>query len=502
MPAQALRDPRPHAYSVGRRMSPVTPVRRRLLAQAFKLFDLIMVVGAYAIVSLGIWTNRHDMSLIKALGLTIRVDSLLVLVALMLAWHWTFDAFGLYHSHRLAGRRREITEVTIAAFLAAMLSLVPAAALHLGDLSWRRAFGIWAAATGATIIARLVIREVLGGIRLRGHNQRYVVVVGTGPRAIRFARQIEAAPELGYQLVGFVDDTWEQMGEFQQTGYRLLGSLSDFARVLRDHVIDEAVIGLPMNSQYRRASEVVTLCEEQGIIVRTLADIFDVKAPHSPRVNSAVHETVVTLFPGAMDRPGAVGKRFLDLILSSILLVLASPVMLLAAAWVRLDSPGPVFFRQQRRGLNKRPFTMLKFRTMRQDAEQMLDSVVHLNQGGGPSFKIERDPRITRAGRYLRKFSIDELPQLINVFKGEMSLVGPRPLFAWEFDRVQEAWVKRRCSVRPGLTGLWQVSGRSDLAFDERIELDLEYIDNWSLWMDVHILARTIPAVVLGRGAV
>ena len=477
----------------------MSPLRRRLLAQVFKLFDAMMVAVIYLGVTTASTWMHHNVSYTQALALTVRVDALLVLAVLLLAWHWAFAAFGLYDSQRLASRRREIIEVVLAALIAALVSLVPATLLHVSRMGWRQAATLWAIATSTAIAIRLVLRQVLSAIRLRGRNRRYVVIVGTGLRAMRFAQQIEAEPELGYDLVGFVDDEWANMDEFRHSGYRLLGTLAEFPHLLKDTVIDEIVLALPMNSQYQRASQVVALAEEQGIIVRMLADLFDAKRATSTA--RWAHESVVTLFPGSADPPGMAGKRVLDLLLSAALLLIAAPLMLATALWIKLDSPGPVLFCQLRRGLNKRPFTMLKFRTMRADADALLASVEHLNLAQGPGFKIQNDPRVTRPGRLLRKYSIDEIPQLINVLKGDMSLVGPRPMFFWDFERL-EPWIKRRCSVRPGLTGLWQVSGRNNLPFDKRIELDLEYIDNWSLLMDVDILARTIPAVVLGRGAV
>jgi len=169
---------------------------------------------------------------------------------------------------------------------------------------------------------------------------------------------------------------------------------------------------------------------------------------------------------------------------------------------IKFKSSGPIFFTQLRPGLNKRPFRMIKFRTMVKDADEIIDRFAHLNQESGPAFKIKNDPRITSIGKLLRRASVDELPQLINVLKGEMSLVGPRPLFYWEFERINEDWIKRRCSVKPGITGLWQVNGRSNLAFDKRILIDLEYIDNWSLGLDFSILLKTLPAVLFSKGAV
>jgi exopolysaccharide biosynthesis polyprenyl glycosylphosphotransferase len=194
-------------------------------------------------------------------------------------------------------------------------------------------------------------------------------------------------------------------------------------------------------------------------------------------------------------------KRLLDIIGSSILLILFTPVFLILAILVKLDSPGPAFFAQPRVGLNKRKFTMYKIRTMVPNAEKLQMDLERFNEAEGPVFKIKQDPRITRLGRYLRKASIDELPQLLNVLKGDMSLVGPRPLPLRDYQGFDQDWLRRRFSVRPGMTCLWQVNGRSSISFGRWMELDIQYIDNWSLWLDLKILAKTVPAVFAGSGA-
>jgi exopolysaccharide biosynthesis polyprenyl glycosylphosphotransferase len=220
-----------------------------------------------------------------------------------------------------------------------------------------------------------------------------------------------------------------------------------------------------------------------------------------PQAGRRKDDVLFTLHHSELDGWELAAKRALDLGLAGLLLVAFAPVFALAALLIRLDSPGPVFFAQERVGLNKRRFRMHKFRTMAPDAESRLAQLEHLNEADGPNFKLEHDPRVTRAGRFLRRSSIDELPQLWNVLRGEMSLVGPRPLPLRDVGGFEDDRHRRRFSVRPGLTGLWQVSGRNDLPFDTWMELDLQYIDAWSLGLDLQILARTIPAVLSGQGA-
>jgi exopolysaccharide biosynthesis polyprenyl glycosylphosphotransferase len=328
-----------------------------------------------------------------------------------------------------------------------------------------------------------------------------MLIVGTNPRAVEFARKIEKKPELGYRIIGFVDDNWDGIGEFRKTGYVLVADFNAFSVLLRDRVIHEVVIGLPVNSYYEQASRVVALCEEQGIIVRLLlSSIFNLKLARS-KIEQLEDDSVITLYMGTMEGWQVLAKRVLDFILSLGLLIILGPIFLCTALLIKVTSSGPVFFIHERVGLSKRRFRLFKFRTMTPDAEQKLSHMEHLNEMSGPVFKIKDDPRITPIGRFLRKTSIDELPQLINVLKGDMSLVGPRPLPVRDYNGFDQDWQRRRFSVRPGITCIWQVNGRSDIPFEKWMELDMQYIDHWSLWLDFKILAKTIPAVLKGSGA-
>jgi exopolysaccharide biosynthesis polyprenyl glycosylphosphotransferase len=234
--------------------------------------------------------------------------------------------------------------------------------------------------------------------------------------------------------------------------------------------------------------------------VRVLASLFDLQKGW---VNNSQFDgmSVATFSSNSSEGWPMICKRMLDIIVSLLLLLMLAPVLMLVALLIKLDFSGPAFFVQDRVGLNKRRFRMYKFRTMVGDAEKKQSELESLNEADGPVFKIKNDPRITRLGKYLRKASIDELPQLLNVLKGDMSLVGPRPLPVRDYQGFDQDWVRRRFSVPPGITCLWQVTGRSSLSFQEWMELDLDYIDHWSLWLDVKLIAKTIPAVLKGVGA-
>jgi exopolysaccharide biosynthesis polyprenyl glycosylphosphotransferase len=260
------------------------------------------------------------------------------------------------------------------------------------------------------------------------------------------------------------------------------------------------VIGLPIKSYYDRIKRIAAMCEEQGIIVKFLADMFNLKFTSS-EVEQFRDVTVVPLYTGNRRVWPVFVKRLFDFCFSLFLLIALAPLLLCIAFLIKVTCGGPALFIQERLGLNKRRFRLYKFRTMVQDAEKLIDSLDHLNEFTGPAFKIKNDPRLTRVGKYLRKFSLDELPQLINVLKGDMSLVGPRPLPFRDYSRFDQDWQRRRFSVRPGITCLWQIHGRNTVSFDKWMELDMQYIDNWSILLDLLILIKTIPAVLKGQGA-
>lgn len=326
--------------------------------------------------------------------------------------------------------------------------------------------------------------------RLRG--VRRVVVVGTGPRAMGIANDIYKNPHSQYQLLGFVDDHPLIDGD------QVLGSLAELENLLASRVVDEVIIALPVKSKYDQIQNAIAACERVGVQSGYSMDFFSTQIAKRRSVEERDGSVVLHMVHNDGRRHL---KRALDVFGAVAGLVLLSPVLLAVAIAVRATSKGPVIFRQQRYGLNRRLFSMYKFRSMVVDAEQQQARLEHLNEAGGPVFKIRHDPRITPIGRFIRKTSIDELPQLLNVLRGDMSLVGPRPLPARDVSRFSEPWLMRRFSVRPGLTGLWQVSGRSDTTFASWIDLDLKYIDAWSLLLDLRILAKTFSVVLKREGA-
>jgi exopolysaccharide biosynthesis polyprenyl glycosylphosphotransferase len=478
----------------------MTNARRQALLTAFKLFDVVLLVVAFAFATVPVLYETGGASLAQFLNQRIRINDFLIFVGLLALWHIIFGSFGLYHSHRLERARAEIASIVKAVTVATLVVLVAAVFFHIRMVTPVFLTVFWAIGAALVVISRLTLRFLLKQVRVRGRNLRLVLIVGTSPRAVEMAHKIESSRELGYRIIGFADEDWAGLKEFRASGYQLVSSLEGFADFLRHSVVDEVVMALPVRSYYFQASRIAALCEEQGIIMRFPSSIFNLKMTQS-RAEEFQGDALITLYRGTRDGWPMTIKRAIDFTVALLALIALGPLFLVVALLIRLGSPGPVFFIQKRMGLSKRRFSLYKFRTMVPDAEAKLKEIAHLNEVSGPVFKIKDDPRITAVGRFLRKTSIDELPQLINVVRGDMSLVGPRPLPVRDYEGFDQDWQRRRFSVRPGITCLWQVGGRSSIPFERWMELDMEYIDKWSLWLDLKILAQTIPAVLRGSGA-
>jgi exopolysaccharide biosynthesis polyprenyl glycosylphosphotransferase len=479
----------------------MSTIRRRLLVDALKLFDLTVMVLALGLATVPALGVGRTISVADFFSIRVKLGNFILFAGLLILWHALFSAVGLYTSHRLSSRGAESLEVLKATSAGAVALWATASVfrlLHMASLPFLVIFFVLS--TGMLVSSRLVLRTLLAQARRRGQNLRNILIVGTNRRAVEFAEKLGTRAELGYRILGFADRQWRGIEQFHQSGHAFVCELDNLPDFLRKNAVDEVAIALPIRSFHDDASRVAALCEEQGIILRVLPNIFDLKLARATAEELEGHP-FITHYRGAITGWPVVAKRVLDFCLALTALILVSPVMLLVAALIKITSPGPVFFRQKRMGQNKRKFTIYKFRTMAVDAEARMRQLEHLNELSGPVFKIKNDPRITPIGRFLRKTSIDELPQLINVLKGDMSLVGPRPMSVRDYELFSEDWHRRRFSVRPGITCLWQVNGRNSIPFEKWMELDMQYIDKWSLWLDLKILAKTIPAVLRGSGA-
>lgn len=329
-------------------------------------------------------------------------------------------------------------------------------------------------------------------------NYLKVLVIGAGPRAQSLIARYRACAEWGLDIVGILDPDPSLAGR-RIGGVEVLGGLDHFDEVLSRRVIDEVLVCIPRR-HIDDVESIARVCAEEGVVLKFVADIYDFKgsAVHLEEIDDV---PVLTFEPVSRGEGVLVAKRIIDLLLVMLALPLLLPLFLIVAVAIKLDSPGPVFFVQERVGLHKRRFNMIKFRSMYEDAEARMKELEHLNEAQGPIFKIAHDPRITPVGRFLRRTSIDELPQLLNVFMGHVSLVGPRPMSVRDVSRFDQSMQRKRFSVRPGLICLREVSGRSRLSFERWLELDLQYIEEWSLWMDFKILLKAIPSILRGEGA-
>jgi len=346
-------------------------------------------------------------------------------------------------------------------------------------------------------LSRMVQNGIVGRLRARGIGGDRVIIVGAGEVGRTVMRTIVARPELGYQIVGFVDDN-PQKGQADIGRLKALGSLSNLSRLIEEKAVDEVIITLPW-MYHRKIMSIMRECERRQVSARIVPDFFQMSLSRV-NVDDLGGVPLIGVREVGFGQGALLVKRGMDIVGAAMGLILGAPLLALIALAIRLDSPGPIVFRQTRIGIGDRHFEMYKFRSMRKGAEAELERLRELNEADGPIFKIHNDPRLTRVGRFLRRTSLDELPQLWNVLRGEMSLVGPRPPLPAEVTRYME-WHKQRLGVRPGMTGLWQVSGRSLLSFDEGVLLDIYYIENWSLWLDFKILLRTIPKALFGDGA-
>jgi exopolysaccharide biosynthesis polyprenyl glycosylphosphotransferase len=420
-----------------------------------------------------------------------------VLVAFLysLAWVGALWSQGLYSLRAFLSVRRELIDILRAMAILALGVLSALFVLRLPDVSRLFLVLLFTAQPILTLGSRLLLRLIFATIRARGYNARYMLVVGTGPEADAFADRVEQHNELGLRVLGHLSAPGERPPSVKRT---ILGSIDAIEGILHGEVVDEVAICLPIEA-WNLIEPISRICEEEGKVVRVPLDLTGV-ALSGGRVEEFEGTPILSLLYGPDRVLGLAAKRLIDIVVSAAGLIALSPVMLAVALAILIAEGRPVLFRQVRVGLHGRPFTVLKFRTMVANAEELYSQVEALSDTRGPAFKMANDPRVTRLGRFLRRTSLDELPQLWNVLRGEMSIVGPRPAPPREVGGYS-IWHRRRLSMKPGITGLWQIRGRQpDEDFDQRASLDLDYIDRWSLWLDLKIMMRTIPAVLQGQG--
>ena len=476
-------------------------LRHKLLIHMFRLFDQLVLVAAAAIIiffrpEIMMREGRH------ILEATVHIEDAIGMLILMVGWIGIFDYFIRYKADRLVAFNTQLKDLVKATGLASFWLMVVCILFSVKSINLFNLLIFSGVVTVVGIMSRYSLRLLLLSARRSGYNYRYLLVVGTSDRACQIAVKLNEKPELGFKIVGFVAETQEAMEEWASrklTAWRVLGFLGTLREVLIEERVDEIIVCLPVDARFSDIKMIVQRAHDLGIVVRLMPELADGTLLRNLHVEEFDEECVVTLFREQMLMQLLL-KRLLDATLSLAALIILLPLMVMVAVLIKLTSRGPVLFVQNRVGIHQRQFKLYKFRSMVADAEERKFAIEHLNERDGPAFKITNDPRTTRIGRLLRRTSIDELPQLFNVLSGEMSLVGPRPPLPEEVKRYK--WLfRKRLSVKPGVTCIWQVSGRNNVSFDRWMEMDHEYIENWSFWLDLKILLITIPAVLFSRGA-
>ena len=476
-------------------------LRHKLLIQMFRLFDQFMLAATglaiiYFRPEIVIQGQHH------ILEATFQIEDTIGMLLLAIGWVGIFDYFIRYKADRLVALNTQVVNLVKATSLASFWLMVVCAVFSVKSFNIFNILIFFVTVTVIGILSRLFLRGILLSARRSGYNYRFLLVVGANDRACEIAGKIDEKAELGYKNVGFVAETpeaAEEWGKREHGHWKLLGELGRLREILTEERVDEIIVCLPVDTRFSDITKIVQHARDLGIVVRLMPDFEDGTLLRNLHIEEFEGEYVVTLFREQMLLQ-LLFKRMLDAAISLAVLILLCPLMALVALLIKLTSPGPVLFVQNRVGMNQRQFKLYKFRSMVADAEDRKFALAHLNERDGPAFKIENDPRITPIGRFLRKTSIDELPQLFNVLSGEMSLVGPRPPLPDEVKKYE--WLfRKRLSVKPGITCIWQISGRNHVSFDRWMQMDHEYIENWTLLLDLKILLKTIPAVLFSRGA-
>jgi exopolysaccharide biosynthesis polyprenyl glycosylphosphotransferase len=419
------------------------------------------------------------------------------IVVFAIIWVLVLTKLGAYTYQRFKSLRREMKLVAEASVISTLILLAADFILRFGYIP-RTYIGIFFIVNFLGLAGeKIILFNIAKEIRKRGKNRKKVLVVGSGVQAKNFIEAVEKNLEWGLDIVGLVTENGLSFGE-ELYGKKILGTNSEIEKILHQYPVSEVIIcasGIEMG----KVEGVLETCEREGVQIRINSDFFG-KLAKKVTIDEVYGLPIISFITIPDNEWAFYLKRLLDIFISGILLIILSPFFLVTGILIKLTSEGPVFYEWNVVGFNKKPFRSWKFRTMVIDADEMKEKLMDLNEMKGPVFKIKDDPRITKVGRFLRKFSLDELPQLWTVFKGDMSLVGPRPAFPHELVRY-ESYHRRKLSIKPGITCLWQVNGRNRINdFDEWVRMDLEYIDKWSLWLDLKILLKTIGVVLIGTG--
>lgn len=417
---------------------------------------------------------------------------------LVLTWSVSLYVLGMYQSFRLR-RLGQVLSIILRAGITVFIVFGCVTYLFkISYISRTLVAAVFLVTISFLTVEKVLLLIFLRRLRAKGFNFRNILVVGTGERARRFVAQVNSHREYGIKILGIIDEDSKNIGQ-DIGGYKVVGDFDFIPDVLLSTAVDHVIFIIPHTS-LEKIQPIILTCETLGVSVSVAVDFFKTQFT-KPRQDTMLGFPLLTFETTSDKHQELIFKRIIDIIVSAIGLVMMAPIFLVVAIVIKYTSEGPVLFAQERCSLNGRRFKLYKFRTMVKDAEGKLKDLMAFNQMGGPAFKMDNDPRVTAVGKFLRKSSLDEFPQLYNVLRGDMSLIGPRPPLPSEVEKY-DFWQRRRLSMRPGLTCLWQVSGRNKIKdFDEWARLDLKYIDEWSPLLDTKIFFKTIPTVLFGIGA-
>ncbi|MFW8600833.1 sugar transferase [Desulfobacterota bacterium M19] len=427
----------------------------------------------------------------------------MVLVIMLVVFYPVFNAVDIYEPYRYQTFDKIFAKTVKGVMAGVTLLIFILYMMHIQNVS-RLMIGLFVILAILLLVSsKAFIFYTLQSYRKKGFNYKRVLVVGSRERAREMIKNIFNNPQSGYRVIGCLD-TDEQYVDTEVTGgVRIIGTLKSYEKIILESPVDEVIFAMPLK-KIDRVNKYIAFAEDVGVNIRIMPDWQIQKVMYRPETAAVYFDQFIGMPTIALS---STPRNEFDLLIKTALdytvaawgMIMLSPFFVIIAILIKLNSKGPVFFKQERSGLNGRKFYLLKFRTMVDGADKMRDQIYGANEMDGPVFKLRNDPRVTAVGRILRKTSLDELPQLINILQGEMSLVGPRPPLPAEV-KEYKPWQRRRLSLKPGLTCIWQVSGRNNIDFETWMKMDLEYIDNWSLLLDLKLLLKTIPAVVLASG--
>jgi exopolysaccharide biosynthesis polyprenyl glycosylphosphotransferase len=472
-----------------------------IITQTHKVLDICLTATAFV----GAYVIKRQLLPESFRGLTTAPNYYVVLLMIIIIWHVTFNVYGVYRTYRTRTYAQIFWNMTTAVSIGMLILGLCLYFFRITAVS-RLMIGLFFALNIVLLAAsKGIVYRILTHFREKGFNSRNLLIVGSRERAKDVIESVGDHLVSGYRVLGCLDTDPREVGKVVKKGLRVIGTVDQLKRILLKQVVDELVFAMPL-TKINNADKCIAVAEEMGVAVRILPDWQIHKLMYNPAIAHIRFQDFLGLpTMGLHSTPTDYGeliiKNAIDYIFAGIATLLSLPLFLVVAAAIKTASKGPVFFKQERCGLNGRKFMLYKFRTMRADAEERRQELRTLNEADGPVFKIKNDPRIIPfVGTFLRKTGFDELPQLINVLRGEMTLVGPRPPIPSEVEEY-DIWQRRRLSMKPGLTCIWQsTSNRNDVGFEDWMKMDLSYIDNWSLELDLRILLKTAAVVLTGAG--